>query len=142
MSTNIYDVGSTQTQYKNGLSAYVNSKGLSVSYSSVLTNKRLDLDKVIVQLKNGNPISLFMSGYNFTKLSDNGSVVIWDKYLYDDNHIAVAYGYDKVSYFNSNGSLIRTEVYLKVSTGIYGVDGVYIVNKYGNLNDAESANIF
>ncbi len=142
MSTNIYDVGSTQTQYKNGLSAYVNSKGLSVSYSSVLTNKHLDLDKVIVQLKKGNPISLFMSGYNFTKLSDNGSVVIWDKYLYDDNHIAVAYGYDKVSYFNSNGSLIRTEVYLKVSTGIYGVDGVYIVNKYGNLNDAESAKIF
>jgi len=130
-----------QIQYKNGITSYVQSKGLTVSYNSVMSNDVFDLNKAIGQLQKGNPISLYMSSYGFTNVTDNGSLVSLDKNLYDDNHIVIAYGYEKVSYFDVNGRLIRTEIYLKVSTGINGVSGVYVVNNYGKLNDAEAVAI-
>lgn len=138
MLTNITAPGSTQVEYKNGLSSYVQNKGYNISFNTVITNGLFDLNKAKVQLQNGYPISLYMSGYGFTKITDNGSLVTLDKSLYDDNHIAVVYGFDKINYFGANGNLLRSEIYLKVSTGIYGVSGVYIVNNYGTLNDAES----
>jgi len=141
MQTNTVGPGNTQIQYKNGITSYVQSKGLTVSYNSVMSNDVFDLNKAIGQLQKGNPISLYMSSYGFTNVTDNGSLVSLDKNLYDDNHIVIAYGYEKVSYFDVNGRLIRTEIYLKVSTGINGVSGVYVVNNYGKLNDAEAVAI-
>lgn len=138
MQTNTLGDGNTQTQYNNGIKSYVQSKGLTVSYTSVMTNGIFDINKAIVQLQNGYPISLFMSGYGFTKVVDNGSLITLEKNLYDNNHIVIAYGYEKVSYFDSNGKLIRNEVYLRISTGIMDVSGVYVVNNYGKLNDAEA----
>ncbi|MDE6060092.1 MAG: hypothetical protein K2G31_01275 [Clostridia bacterium] len=141
MQTNVSNAGSTQAQYKNGLSSYVQSKNLSISFSGVMTNGSFDLEKAKAQFKNGNPLSLYLSGYSFTMVTDSGSTVMWDKFLYNDNHIAIAYGYEKVSYFDASGKVIRTETYLKVATGFGSVSGVYIVNKYGALNDAEAVHI-
>ena len=141
MKTNVNGEGNTQTEYKNGLSSYVQSKGLATTYYSVMTSGKFDLEKTKTQLQNGNPISLYMSGYNFTKVTDSGNSVTLEKSLFDGNHIAVAYGYEKVTYLNANGSVLRTEIYLKVSTGYDGITGVYVVNKYGTLNDAEAVHI-
>lgn len=141
MQTNVNSDGCTQAQYKNGLSSYVQSKGLSITYTSVMTNGKFDLNKAKVQLQNGNPISLYLLGYGFTKITDDGSSVLFEKSIYDGNHIAVAYGYERVYYYGSNGSLIRSEIYLKVSTGLNGVSGVYVVNNYGKLYDAEAVNV-
>ena len=141
MQTNSTGTGNTQAQYKNGLSSYVQAKGLTITYSSVMTNGKFDLEKAKAQFQNGNPISLFMSGFNFTQVTDSGSIITLDKRLYDANHIAIAYGYEKVIYYNAAGGVLRTDIYLKVSTGLVGVTGVYLVNEYGTLNDAESAYI-
>lgn len=141
MQTNTVGNGNTQTQYKNGISSYVQSKGYTTSYSSVMTNRMFDLNKAIVQFQNGNPISLYMSGYGFTKVIDNGNLITFEKEIFDGNHIAIAYGYEKVSYFDASGKVIRSEIYLRVSTGMNGVSGVYIVNNYGSLNDAEAVHI-
>ena len=141
MQTNVSNAGSTQAQYKNGLSSYVQSKNLSISFSGVMTNGSFDLEKAKAQFKNGNPISLYLLGYNFTKVTDSGNTVTLEKKLSDGNHIAIAYGYEKVSYFDGNGKTIRTELYLKVATGLSTTSGVYIVNKYGVLNDAEAVHI-
>lgn len=141
MQTNVNGEGCTQEQYKNGLISYVQSKGLSTTFNSVMTNGSLDLNKVKTQLQSGNPISLYLLGFGFTEITDDGSSVVFDKTIYDSNHIAIAYGYEKVDYFGSNGSLLRSEIYLKVATGMVGVSGVYIVNNYGVLNDAEAVNI-
>ncbi len=141
MQTNTIGNGNTQTQYKNGITSYVQSKGLTTTYNSVMTNGMFDLNKAIVQLQNGNPISLYMSGYGFTKVTDNGNIVTLDKNIFDNNHIAIAYGYEKVDYYNANGGLLRSEIYLRVSTGIMDVSGYYVVNDYGQLNDAEAVSI-
>lgn len=141
MQTNTVGPGNTQSQYKNGITSYVQSKGLTVSYNSVMTNGMFDLNKAKVQLQNGNPISLYMSGYGFARVTDDGNFVTLDKDLFEGNHIVIAYGYEKASYFDANGRVIRTNIYLKVSTGMNGVSGVYIVNNYGKLNDAEAVSI-
>lgn len=141
MQTNVTGVGSTQAQYKNGLSSYVQSKNQSISFSSVMTNGSFDLEKAKMQFQNGNPISLYLLGYNFTKVTDSGSTVTLEKKMSDGNHIAIAYGYEKVSYFDSNGKMIRTELYIKVATGMDAVPNIYVINKYGTLNDAEAVHI-
>ena len=141
MQTNVTNAGSTQAQYKSGLSSYVQSKNLSATFSSVMTNGSFDLEKAKVQLQNGNPISLYLLGFGFTKVTDNGSTVTWAKTLCDGNHIAIAYGYEKVNYFDANGQVIRTETYLKTATGFDTTTGVYVVNNYGTLYDAEAVHI-
>lgn len=141
MQTNVDRDGCTQDQYKNGFASYVQFKGLSTTFNSVMTLGLLDLNKVKAQLQSGNPISLYLLSYGFTKITDDGSTVLFEKSIYDNNHIAIAYGYEKVDYFGSNGNLLRSEIYLKVATGIPEVSGVYVVNNYGYLNDAEAVNI-
>lgn len=141
MGTNVSRPGTTQTQYKNGLSSYVQSKGRNITFSSVMTNGSLDISKVIAQLKGGKPISLYMSGYNFTEITDDGSNVSYYKFLSDTNHIAIVFGYEVTTYYRADGSVIRTEVYLDVAPGIYGYPTVYVVNNYGTLNDAEAVQI-
>lgn len=141
MGTNTYNSGTTQTQYKNGLASYINEKGYNVTYNSVMTNGSFDLSKATAQFNAGNPISLFMSGFNITTVEDDGSTVTLEKSLFDSTHIAIAYGYEKVTYYNSNGGVIKTEIYIRVTSGIYGVTGNYVLNKYGNLNDAEAAHV-
>ncbi len=141
MQTNVYNDGTTQEQYKNGLTSYVQSKGYSITYSSVMTNGSFDLEKAKSQLQAGNPISLFMAGFNISNISDNGSTVTLNKVLYDSHHISIVFGFDKVVYYNSNGSVLREEIYLKVATGYSNVSGDYIVFEYGQLSDAEAAHI-
>ena len=106
-----------------------------------MTNGKFDLEKAKVQFKNGNPISLFMSKFNFTTVTDTDNTVKLEKRLYDANHIAIAFGYEKAVYYDANGKVLRTEIYLRISTGINLVTGKYLVNGYGTLNDAESAYI-
>lgn len=141
METNVYREGTTQTQYKNGLASYVAAKGLTASYSSVVTNGSFDLAKAKAQFNNGNPISLFMTGYNFSTVTDENNQVTIQKKLFDSAHIANAYGYAKVRYFDANGNLVRELLYLETSTGFSEITGVYIVNMYGTLKDAESVHI-
>ena len=141
MQTNVGEDGCTQDQYKKGISLYVQNHGYKGAFYSVMTNGNFDLDKAKSQLNMGNPISLYLGGFSFTNVTDTGNIVTFDTFQYDGNHIAITYGYEKVNYYNINGNIIRSEIYLKVSTGLNGVSGVYILNYYGNLYDAESINI-
>lgn len=141
MLTNVGREGTTQNNYRAGLSSYVSSKGLSITYNSVMTNGAFDLGKAKVQFANESPISLFLSGFNFSKFTDENNQISIQKRLYNSTHVAVAYGYVKTKYFNENGGLIKEITYLKVATILNEVTGVYILNTYGNLDDAESAHI-
>ncbi len=141
METNVDGPGSTQTQYENGLASFVKSKGWTLTYSSVMSDGKLDLDKVKEQFKKGNPITLFLEDFNFTDVIDDGKTVIWDKLLYNDNHIAVAYGYVKEVYYDNNGKAIKNAVYLYTASGMPSVSGQYIVGLYGDIVDAEGVHI-
>lgn len=142
MQTNYPEPGTSQAQYKNGLTSYVNSKNLSISFTSVLTNSAFDFNKVKTQIDNGKPITLYLADFNFSHFSDDGSSVTISKNFYSGNHIAIAYGYEKIDYYNAAGSLIYTITFLYASSGILTVNGVYIVGANGTINHAEAVNIY
>ncbi len=141
MGTNTIEPGTDQTGYKNGLTSYVNSKGLSATYASVMTNANLDMSKVHQALSNGKPISLYLSGYNISNVydMDDGSVTL-TKSIFTTNHIMIVYGYQTVDYYNASNALIKSKTYLYVATGSDQV-GQYILNNNGTINDAESLQI-
>lgn len=107
-----------------------------------MKNGIFDLNSAEQKLREGKPISLFLSGYNFVNIVDNGSQVELSKSIFRDNHIVIMYGYEKVNYYNSNNVLVSTKTYLNVATGNTGNTGVYILNNNGKMNDAESAYIY
>ena len=141
METNVDAPGSTQSQYNNGLASYIKSKGWNATFSSVMNGGKFDLTKAIEQFKKGNPITLFLSDFRFTSVTDDGNNVAWNHLQYDDNHIAVAYGYNKVTYYDANGKVIKTAIYLYVASGLQGVEGHYVIDLYGSLVDAEAIHI-
>lgn len=142
MGTNTEQPGTSQNQFKDGLKKYVGTKSRSISYNSVMTSNRFDLTELDFQLRNGNPVVLYLKGYNFSTISDLGNTVELHKKTYQGNHIVVVYGYSNINYFNSNGMLIKNKVYLNVSSGIMGISGCYIVDNNGILNDAEAVQIY
>ena len=144
MLTNNPNAGTSQANYKSGLATYINEKGKSVSYNSVITNGQLDLDKVNAQFDQGNPISLYMQGFNVTEISEpSDTQTRLDKVIFSTNHIMVAYGYLKEEYYDSNGSLIASKLYLFIANGIQGLtSNCYVVNNNGILNDAEAVRVY
>lgn len=142
MSTNNPIAGTSQAQYKNGLASYVTGKNLSISYNTVMSNAAFNMNMADTQLRNGNPISLFLSGYNFSTINDNGTTATITKVIYSGNHIAITYGYQQVNYYNSAGALIKSNLYLYVATGMQAPLQLYIINNNGTLNDAEAAHIY
>lgn len=144
MLTNNPNAGTNQTNYKAGLQAYINNKGQSVSYASVITNGKLDLNKVNAQFDQGNPISLYMQGFNISsvvEISDTQTRL--GKVIFSTNHIMVAYGYLKEEYYDTSGSIIDSKLYLFVANGIQGMtNNYYIVDNNGILNDAEAVRVY
>lgn len=143
MKTNNPNAGTSQANYKSGLSAFISRKGKSTSFTSVMTNGKFDLNKAIAQFNQGYPISLYLQGFNVTsvdEVSDNQTRLV--KVLYSGNHIMIAYGYDKIDYYDANGQLVKSNVYLLISSGMMGLTGRYIVNNNGILDDAESVRVY
>ena len=140
MSTNNPNPGTTQTQFKTGLTSYVNSKSLSTTYTTIMTSGSFDETKALAAINAGNPIILYMSGFNISTMGDSGSTVTLVKNIYTANHIFIAYGYRKIDFYDSNDDLITSKIFMYVSTGIAD-EGIYIVNNNGTLNDAEGIDI-
>lgn len=142
MMTNNPNPGTSQLGYIVGLEAYITRTGRSLSAETVMTNGKFDFNKAIKQLSAGKPITLYMQGYNTVTVTDYGTQLRIDKALYNSNHIMIAYGCQKVDYYNANGSLIKSKIYLNVSPGMMGAADTYIVDNNGILDDAEAMNIF
>jgi len=148
MSTNNPLPGTTQTQYKNGLTAYVNSKSLNISYTSIASGGAINYNtgssSLVSQIAAGRPISVFSCGFNLCSISDSGSSITLSKNCYDNNHILEAYAYRRIKYFDSSNNNFRTDLFLRVSSGLNSnTCGWYLVGNSGTtLVDAETAFIY
>lgn len=141
METNTKSDGTSKDDCIKGLRNYVQVQGRSINYTSVMANGLFNLDKFDNELRNGNPVMFFLSGYNFVSITDTGSQAIIDKSIYMGNHIVVAYGYQKINYYNTNNNLVKSNTYIEVSTGIKNVKGYYLLNNGGNMDAAEAVTI-
>lgn len=141
MKTNTIDDGTTEDDCLEGLAEYVQEKGRSITYSSVMTGAELNFDEFETELKEGKPIMFFLSGYNYVSVNDSGNSVTITINEYTGNHIVVAYGYQKIDYYNANNSLIESNIYIFISTGIESTSGFYLLNYGGNINSAKAVDM-
>lgn len=137
MGTNNPEAGTSQSGYKNGLTSYVNEKDRNITFNTAMADSSLDINKLNQALNNGNPVSLYLSGYNISQINDIGGSVTINKFIYSGNHIMIIYGYKTIEYFDENNNLLNSMTYLYVSTGIIQT-GYYILNNNGLINDAET----
>lgn len=141
MKTNTKNDGTSKEDCLNGLKNYIQSQSRSITYTSVMPNGVFSLDKFDAQLRAGNPVLIFLSGYNYVEYSDSGKQETITKNIYNGNHIVVAYGYQKVNYYDANNNLFRSNTYIYVSKGIKNVNGFYLLNSGGNIDAAEAVAI-
>lgn len=141
MQTNIKDVGVSEQEFVDGLKAYINNQGYSVSMQNVVSGSTIDYQACKNAINNNKVIAL---------LSHAGDVYDLGEYSGHDtvtpiniagSHIMVAYGYYEINYYDGNNQLFRTDMYLKVATGLTIYDtAFYKVNPH-NLSAAYIINI-
>ncbi len=117
MRTNVDDVGVSESDCLSGLKSYINGKGYSVNYQSVLSGSTVNFEACKTATKNNKVIILFSRATNLYIISENNNNDTITPVSVGGLHIMVGYGYYEVNYYNASG-LFRTDYYLQVSTGL------------------------
>ncbi len=116
MRTNVDDVGVSESDFKNGLKSYINSKGYEVSFQNVISSNTVNYAACKSAIDNNKVIVLFaQAGDIYSIISEVGYDEISPAYIAGE-HIMVAYGYKQIRYYNTSG-VFRTDTYLEVATG-------------------------
>ena len=118
MQTNVVAPGVSESECLDGLEAYVEGKGYSISYTAVKPyNGTFNHTAYQNAINNGQPVILFC---------DTVQLVIpfeYDTYHQigveqeSQDHIIVGFGYQVYRYYDVNGNNFRTDIYLAVATG-------------------------
>lgn len=125
MRTNVDDVGVSQADCLSGLSTYISNHGRTMSYSSVVSSNRINETAYVNAINANKPMLLFCSKMDIHYLYYGDNVVEVGKQTLNGAHIAVAYGYFEMKFYNEYG-LFRTEKYLQVATGLTGMLDGYL----------------
>lgn len=118
MQTNVVAAGVSETECLDGLEAYVEGKGYSVSYTTVKTlNGSFNHTTYQNAINNGQPVLLFCDSVILCELflgdtQDRVSVM-----QVSQDHIIVGFGYQTVKYYDANNNNFRTDIYLRVASG-------------------------
>lgn len=121
MGTNVGGVGTTASGFRNGLTSYVNEKGLNINYTSLATNNILDFDLFKTQINNSKPSVLFFNTYNTIPsppVRTENNTDFLERKVYQASHIMIAYGYKNYAYYK-NEQNFRNDYYLEVYTGMF-----------------------
>lgn len=144
MGTNTEHPGTSKAQYNAGLTAYIQNKGYSVSYTNCETNGTFNFETYKNMITQGKPVALFLIGYNLTEIgsSNTENLFIFSKNQYVTNHVVVGYGYEIYKFYDENNNLISEKIALAVSCGLETGNCYYLLNENGTLEDAEAVHIY
>ncbi len=136
MGTNEY--GTTFAGFDAGMASFVQRQGYAYSSTSVFTNGSFDFNKYKTAVESGKPVALFLNNYAIymsTKTEGSVDTIINDVSPY--THVAVGCGYKCDTYYNANNSVISTQRYLRVSSGL-ALYGLCYINAtaYTTINNA------
>ena len=118
MQTNVVAPGVSESECLDGLEAYVEGKGYSISYTAVKPyNGTFSHTAYQNAINNGQPVILFCDTVQLVESSEydtyNRIVVAQES----QDHIIVGFGYQIYRYYDVNGNNFRTDTYLAVATG-------------------------
>lgn len=145
MDTNVGEPGATAQDFKDGLTEYVNEKGYNISFSSFYQNSTSVNYSKVQQMVSQNKVGVLMCGnYNIVfgiSHDASGTSTLVSKRDYNIAHMMMVYGYLSIDYYK-DGSKIRTDTFLQVSTGFAAGEKGYIrMDDYLTIDDALIINI-
>jgi len=131
--------GVTIPQFITGLGSYVLSQNHTMSLDSVRANNNELRPSFKTAIANGQPVSLFLYGFNVMGMSglrsfDGHDTVFFVQY--SGAHVMLAYGYHIISYFDENNVMFRQDTYLFVNTGFGGTGDLMRINSHATLDEA------
>ena len=116
MKTNVAGAGVSETEFKTGLTSYVNAHGYSLNYMSLGNGNNFNYTSYKTAIQNNEVTVLFVQPSTIYTIASSTNKDVLNTISISGNHIMVAYGYYEVKYTLSNG--IRTDKYLRVATGL------------------------
>lgn len=118
MQTNVVAPGVSESECLDGLEAYVEGKGYSISYTAVKPyNGTFNHTAYQNAINNGQPVIMFCDTVQLVQASEYDTYnQIWVEQESQD-HIVVGFGYQIYRYYNASGTNFRTDKYLAVATG-------------------------
>lgn len=144
MKTNVNN-GTSYSDFKTGLTAYVNRQGHKTSYTSVMVSGSFSYYQYKVQVRQPHPIALFFAGFNtsYGALNDTQNYEdIIDITYHTANHVMVGSGYEDISYYNASGTVFRTDNWLKVSTAFTTGNGYVHIDDKIHIDNAVAVSIY
>ncbi len=136
------DDGTTVREFTNGMIAYCNRMGKSISFTSVMKNKKFDYALAKAFMEYNQPIVLFCGGYNVADIYTDENTDSIYYYESTGNHVMVGFGYRETSYeLSSSGSAFYQ--YITVASGYpFKSNGYYDIDYKTNIDDAYAINIY
>lgn len=141
MGTNSINPGTSVSQFKSGLTQYVNQQGYSIAYSSCGGSFNIETAKGYISQQK--PIVLFLNSYVYYP---DGGINITDSKMTllrrtsSNGHVLVVYGYREFKFYTNN-TLTRTEKFLIVAFGD-GTKGYLSVNSTNCIDEAYAISIY
>ena len=118
MRTNVDDVGVSRSDCLAGLSSYVDSKNLDLTYTTVKAPDGSFNETVYkTAINNGQPTLLFCYTVELLDLALDDTQDWVGVIQTGSAHVMVAFGYRKIQYYDANNNNFRTDTYLKVASG-------------------------
>lgn len=140
MGTNDLGPGTSVSQFKNGMTEYVNGQGYDIQYNSIGNNI---ITTARDYFQNEIPVVLFLNSFEYYSIigvtikDDNISMVGIKS---NSMHVVVAYGYQEFNFYENN-QLTRTDKYFIVSFG-NGTNGYLSINNLNTINEAYAITIY
>ena len=118
MQTNVVAPGVSEDECLDGLEAYVEGKGYSISYTAVKPyNGTFSHTAYQNAINNGQPVILFCDTVQLLMPSEYDTYNQIGVVQESQDHIIVGFGYQIYRYYDVNGNNFRTDTYLAVATG-------------------------
>lgn len=136
--------GTTVANFRSGLTSYINSKNLYVSYYSIMTGSSLNYNGLKSRVNSGMPFVVFLNGYNFTEITNHSEDKedIIQKTAYSGSHAMAGFGYKEITYTLTSGAQ-RSDQYLAVSRGFGSRSAGYLnINSNVSFSYAWSIEIY
>lgn len=117
--------GASASKFRNGLSAYCNRQGATVSYTDVMSNQWLNCDAAKTFFMDEKPVVFFMERIVFETVSTSGNTDSYTSHSSGETHACVGFEYRLIEYTLSNGATSFTHL-IKAATGISSIKKAYL----------------
>lgn len=136
-------LGTTYSEFQDGMATYVASKGHSYTTESVFLWGEFDFNKYKAAVESKKPVVLFLSSFAIKDyITEDGTVDTIKNDFAATPHVVVGCGYEQHKYLNSAGQEIDNRIYLKVATGLTDYLLAYInINGLTEIDRAISVEI-